>query len=432
MKRLYKNSVIVSSDEKDNPVVLRDCVLCSDGEYIAYIGPQSGAPVCDEEKDMGGSVLMPGLVNVHGHGPMNLLRGAGNGLPLKRWLNEVIFPLEEKMTPDDIYAGELWAAAEMIAGGTTQVAEMYDFPRAAGQALLETGLKGNICRAGLSFSDTEEIPPNRFNECVDFVENWRDSRGRVTADFCVHSEYLTRERIVRDIAKACKQYGAGIHVHISETRSEHEECMVRHGGMTPVEYFNETGLLENRVYAAHCVWVTPGDIRIMSGKNITAVFNPSSNCKLASGFAPVNEIAAAGINLALGTDGCASNNNLNMFEEMHIASLIRKNTGGDPTLCTAAETIRMATVNGARALGRHNTGMLRPGMRADIIAVSLEAPHMYPADDILDLLVYSAQAGDVIMTAVDGDILYERGEYTTIDINIARRLFADAVSRIHA
>lgn len=432
MKKLYKNCIIVSSDENDVPVVIRGSVLCTDGAYISYIGPEDKAPACDETKDMKGSVLMPGLVNAHGHGPMNLLRGAGGGLPLQSWLNDVIYPLEDKMTPDDIYAGELWAAAEMIAGGTTLVAEMYDFPRDAGRALIESGMKANICRAGLSFSDTEEIPPNRFNECVDLVENWRDPRGRVTADFCIHSEYLTREKFVRDIAAACRQYGAGVHVHISETKTEHEECRARHGGLTPVQYFNETGLLENRVYGAHCVWVTPEDIEILSGKNFTAVFNPSSNCKLASGFAPVNEMAAAGINIALGTDGCASNNNLNMFEEMHLASLLRKNLGGDPTLCGAAEALKSATVSGARALGRNDTGMLKTGMRADFAAVSLDAPHMYPADDILDLLVYSAQASDVVMTVADGEILYENGEFLTIDIDRARKLMSESIKKIHS
>ena len=430
MKRIYTNCTIISSDKNDDPVVLNDSVLCTDGKYISYIGPLSDAPECDEIRDMGGAVLMPGLVNAHGHGPMTLLRGVGPGLSLQKWLYDTVIPMEDRMTPDDIYAGELWASAEMIAGGTTLVAEMYDFPGAAGAALSESGMKANICRVGISFSDDSEIPAGRFKECVDFAENWNDPRGRVIAEFALHSEYMTRERIVRDIAEASRHYGKGIHLHLSETRAEHEECMARHGGWTPARYFLETGVFDSRVYAAHCVWVTPEDIEILADRGVTAVFNPTSNCKLASGFAPMNEMAEAGVNIALGTDGCASNNNLNMFEEMHISSLIRKNTGADPTLCTASETIRSATVNGARALGRNDTGMLRVGMCADMIAVSLDAPHMYPAGDILDLIVYSAQASDVVLTVVDGEILYDHGIFTSIDMDRAKMIFTSSMKRI--
>ena len=419
MRRLLKNCAVLATDGQGNFNLIKDGCLGINDTVIDYVGTGISGEGYDEIKDMKGAVLMPGLVNAHGHGPMTLLRGAGSGLSLQDWLNNVIFPVEDKMKPEDIAAGEKWAVIEMLRGGTTLVSEMYDFPWASGEVLKESGMKANICRVGLSFSEDTEIPPNRFNECVDLVKNWEDSSDRVKAEFCIHSEYLTNEKFVRRIAEINSQLHANINVHVSETKKEHEECKQRHNGLTPIRYLNSCGILDENTYAAHCVWVDDGDIDIMLDKKVSPVFNPSSNCKLASGFSPVTKMLAKGINVAIGTDGVASNNNLNMFEELHIASLITKCTALDPTLTPASQVLKMATVNGARALNRHDTGEIRVGKKADITAVSLDAPHMYPAFDIMNLLVYSAQASDVVMTMVDGKILYDNGVYTTIDVEKA-------------
>lgn len=430
MKRLLKNAAVLSTDEHGDFKVIKNGSLGINGDLIDYIGNCPQESEYDEVRDMKGAILMPGLVNAHGHGPMTLLRGAGSGLALQDWLNNAIFPIEDKMKPEDIAAGERWAVAEMLRSGTTLVSEMYDFPYASAGVLKDSGIKANVCRVGLSFSDTAEIPPRRFDECVEFVENWNDETGRVQADFCIHSEYLTNEGFVRRIAEANAGLHKTVNVHVSETRKEHEECKERHNGLTPIQYLERCGILEERTYAAHCVWVTDEDLEIMAAKNTTVVHNPSSNCKLASGFARIPVMLDRGVNVAIGTDGVASNNNLNMFEELHLAALISKCTVLDPTVTPAETILKMATVNGARALGRYDTGELKTGKKADIIAISMDAPHMYPAFDIPNLLVYSAQGSDVIMTMVDGNILYDNGIYTTVDVEMAKREMELAIGRL--
>ena len=366
-------------------------------------------------------LVMPGLVNCHGHTPMTLVRGFGGGLPLQRWLEEAIFPIEAKMTPEDIRAGMVWGAMEMLAGGTTAVADMYDFPAAGGAALREIGMKARVCRVGLSFVE------GRLQDCIDFTRTWRNDR--VAADFCLHSEYLTDEAFCRGIAAANRELRRPVHVHVSETRKEHEECLARHG-RTPIAYLADMGIFDHGAYAAHCVHCTDDDFRIMREKNVTLVHNPSSNMKLGSGFARVPAARAAGVNVALGTDGCASNDNLDMFEEMHLASLIHKGLAGDPTVLPAWDVIDMATVNGARALGLSDTGELKVGHAADLCVVDMRRPHLTPALDLPNLIVHSMHASDVVMTLVDGEVLYDRGQFMTLNAGRAEFDFKCAVRRL--
>lgn len=426
-----KNGIILATGENRDFRVLEGSCIVINGKIIEYIGPEEDAPYADEVKDMRNRILMPGLVNAHGHGPMTLLRGVGGGLALQEWLETAIFPIEDKLTPEDIAVGERWAIMEMLASGTTCVSDMYDFPWKTWEVMKESGIKGNVCRVGLSFSDTEEIPPNRFNECVSLVRDYKDEDDRVFSEFCLHSEYLTKEAFVRKIAEINSELHANVNVHVSETRREHEECKARHNGLTPIQYLEKCGILDENTYAAHCVWVEDGDLEIMKEKKVSAVFNPSSNCKLASGFASIDKMLTKGVNVALGTDGCASNDNLNMFEEMHLGSMIIKNIKSDATKLNSEQMLKLATVNGARAMGRTDTGELKVGKRADIIAVSLDKPHMYPAFNIPNLLVYSAQGSDVVMTMVDGNILYENGEYKTIDAEKARFEMKKCIDRIY-
>ena len=221
-----------------------------------------------------------------------------------------------------------------------------------------------------------------------------------------------------------------VHIHVSETEKEHNECMERHG-VTPVQYFEQMGIMDNPAYFAHCVWCTDKDLRIMAKKGATLVHNPSSNLKLGSGFARIPEALIAGVNVALGTDGVASNNNLNMFEEMHLASLLHKGKYQNPTLLTDTQVLDMATINGAKALGRPDTGCLKTGNKADIIAVNIDAPHMVPALDLTALLVSSVQAADVCMTMVDGRILYKDGKFLTIDAKKAKEDLMRSVERLN-
>ena len=354
------------------------------------------------------ALVLPGLVNCHGHTAMTLTRGLGGGLPLQRWLEEAIFPVEAKMTPQDVRAGAVWGIVEMLAGGTTSVVDMYDFPAETEAALQASGMKGNVCRVGLSFV------PGRLDDCIAFT------RAHPKAHVCVHSEYLTDESFCRALAAANNaELKRPLHVHVSETEKEHSECLVRHG-KTPIAYLAGTGLLDQGGFAAHCVYCTDDDFRIMAEKGVVLVHNPTSNMKLGSGFARIPRALELGVKVALGTDGCASNDNLDMFEEMHLASLVHKGLAKDPTVLSAWDVIAMATFGNE----------IRVGAPADLCVVDMDRPHLTPCLDIPNLVVHSMHASDVVRTIVDGRVLYDRGRYLTIDVEKARSEFLAAVRRI--
>ena len=379
-----------------------------DGEAISAVNLKDRTSEHSEHSNIS-HLVMPGFINCHGHTAMTLVRGLGSGLPLQRWLEEAIFPVEAKMKPEDVRAGNVWGIMEMLAGGTTCVADMYDFPGEMGVALLEAGMKGRICRVGLNFVE------GRLGECVEFTRQWNVASGRdaacplVVSDLCIHSEYLTDEAFCRGLAEANKELKRPLHVHVSETEKEHRECIERHG-KTPIAYLASTGILDHGGYAAHCVWCTDEDFRIMAEKGVSLIHNPTSNMKLGSGFARVRRAMELGVNVALGTDGCASNDNLDMFEEMHIASLIHKGLAKDPTVLSAWDVIDMATVNGAKALGMDDTGEIAVGKKADLCVVDLDKTHLTPCLDIPNLIVNSMHASDVVMTVVDGRVVYEKSK----------------------
>ena len=348
-------------------------------------------------------LVLPGLVNCHCHAPMTLLRGVGGGLPLKRWLEEAIFPLEAKLTDEDVHAGALWGAMEMLAGGTTTVADMYEWNYQ--HAFLEAGMRARVTTVGRLGA------PGRLAECIERTRSWNErmrgeARGDVYMDICVHSEYLTDEHFCRELAAANMELGRRLHVHVSETRREHEECVARHG-KTPIAYLADTGLLDRGGYAAHCVWCTDDDFRIMAERDVSLVHNPTSNMKLGSGFARIVRAMELGVNVALGTDGTASNDNLDMFEEMHLASLIHKGIANDPTVLSPWDVVEMATKNGAKALGRGDIGEIAVGRKADFCIVDLDRPHLLPAHDLANLVVHSMHSGDVVQTVVGGRTVYD-------------------------
>ena len=377
-------------------------------------------------------LVMPGLINCHGHTAMTLVRGLGSGLPLQRWLEEAIFPVEAKMTPEDVRAGAAWGVMEMLAGGTTSVADMYDFPGDCARAFEAGGMKARVCRVGLNFI------PGRLEECIEFTKSFNVSRLRsnVLADLCIHSEYLTDEAFCRGLAEANKELKRPLHFHVSETEREHNECLARHG-KTPIAYLGETGILDHGGYAAHCVWCTDDDFRIMAEKGVSLIHNPTSNMKLGSGFARIARAMELGVNVALGTDGCASNDNLDMFEEMHICSIIHKGLAKDPTVLSAWDVIDMATKNGAKALGMDDTGEIAVGKKADLCVVDLDRFHLTPCLDIPNLIVNSMHASDVAMTIIDGSCVYDRDDSdgmfdTDVDFKPAKAkaAFLAAVKRI--
>lgn len=415
MKFLFENADILVRD-RDKFSVLEDGYLAVDGERISYIGSEKPQEDFDVIKDMSRRILMPGLINCHNHSPMVLLRGVGSDLPLQQWLFDTVFPIEDRLTAEEIGAGSRLALLEMIAGGTVSFSDMYFEPETTIEAVAQSGLKANITRPVQSF-DPDETPDQsyRMKEALELYNKYNNSfDGRVLIDFCIHAEYTCTERIAKAFIDEVNGRKGNLHIHLSETKKEHDECIAKYG-KTPTEWFNGLGGFDSSAFAAHCVWLQEKDMEIFRRKNVSVIHNPTSNMKLASGFAPVQKMLDKGINVALGTDGASSNNNLNMFEEMHMAAVVHNGYDLDATVMNADTVLTMATVNGAKVQRRADCGELKVGNKADIIAVSLDKPHMRPALDKKALLTYSAQDSDVVMTMVDGKILYENGEYKTLD-----------------
>ena len=245
----------------------------------------------------------------------------------------------------------------------------------------------------------------------------------------IHSEYLMDVNVLERCGQLIHDYNMEVHTHISETASEHQESIGRHG-LTPIAFFDKMGILDTGAVCAHCVWVTDEDLDIMAKKGATIAHNPTSNLKLGSGIAPVAKALSKGVNVGIGTDGTASNNNLNMFEEMHLASILQQGNNHDPLAVSAQQSFDMATINGYKALHREDCGELAVGKKADIVALDMDKPHLLPDADTLALLVYSAQASDVCMTMVDGRILYENGEYLSIDAEKCRAEYLAAAKKL--
>ncbi len=415
MKTLFKNADILLF-ENGIYSVIKNAYLAVDGDIISYIGKDLPDGEFDTTKDMTGKLLMSGLYNCHNHCPMVLLRGVGSDLPLNEWLFNKVFPIEDKLTADEIYAGTNLALLEMLAGGTVSFSDMYFEPQVTAKAVAESGMKANLTRPVQSFDPNEEAKDSfRIAQSLELYDEWNNAAdGRILIDFSIHAEYTCTEKIARAYSEECNKRGGLMHIHLSETVKEHNECKEKYG-KTPTQWFNDLGSFDSRAFAAHCVTLEDSDMEILLSKGVNVVHNPSSNMKLGSGFARVQKMLDMGINVALGTDGAASNNNLDMVEEMHLASIIHNGYSQDATVMNADTVIKMATQNGARLQGRDNCGDLKVGNKADIIAISLDKPHLRPIIDEKALITYSAQGSDVCMTMVDGKILYENGEYTTLD-----------------
>ena len=415
MRRLLKGADILVW-ENDAFVCLKNGYLGIDGDRIDYLGTEAPREAYDETKDMTGKLLLPGLVNGHTHTGMSLLRGLGSDLPLQKWLFDTIFPVEDRLTDEDFRIGMELSMLEMIASGTTSFTDMYMGAGYTARAVLDSGMKANLCRPLQSFDpDEDPMTCRRMREMLALYDQWNGAGdGRIVVDFSIHAEYTCTENMVRAAAEEAQKRGAGIHIHLSETGLEQQNCIEKYG-LTPAQWFDKLGAFVGRAYAAHCVWLTREDRALLKKRGVVPIHCPESNLKLGSGVADVPAMVQEGLTVALGTDGAASNNNLNMLEEMHLAALLHKGVHHDPTLLPLGEVLKMATVNGARLQDRTDTGVLAVGKKADVIAIDMDRPHLIPCLDPLSNLIFSAQAADVSMTMADGQILYENGDFLTLD-----------------
>lgn len=362
---------------------------------------------------------MTGFVNSHAHSPMTLMRGYGENLALQDWLGSKIFPFEAKLRDEDVYNGTLLAMAESIRFGIVSTTDMYYFSEAMIKAIIESGTKNNISRSITNFTGADLWSLEGALEMKSIFEKYNGAEhGRIRVDMSLHAEYTSDPATARALAEYTKEIGANMHVHVSETKFEHDACKEKYG-LTPTQYFAAQGLFDTRTTAAHCVWLEGEDFDIIKEKGVTVASNPVSNLKLASGVCNVPELLKRGINVAIGTDSVASNNSLNFIEEIKTFALASKMYYKDPTSVTPLEALRAATLGGAIGQGREDCGKLAVGCKADLIVLDTDQPHMKPVHNILNNIVYSASGSDVILTMVDGRVLYKDGDYKTIDIERA-------------
>ncbi len=414
MSTLFQNVIAVTMD--GSRTVLQNAYVAVEGTQISYVGTEKPQGNFEQTIDCTGKVMMPGFVNAHTHIPMTAMRGYGGGCDLHTWLREYIFPTEAKWDDRAIRACTALGLAEMIASGVTSIADMYMNNDAIIQEVLAAGQSANICCGGTQFTD--DFDPATHHDCIvqqELTEKWHGHNdGQILIDASVHGEYTSHPALWEWMARYACDHNLGMHVHLSETKSEHEECMARHG-MTPAAVFEKYGLFDGRAIAAHCVWTTPEDWAILQKHGVSAIHNPMSNLKLGSGIAPVSAMGKAGVNVALGTDGVSSNNATDLFADMKLCAILACGSTHDPLAMTAWEALEVATVNGARALGR-NTGRIAPGYVADLILVDFQKPNLIPCHDVAENLVYAAHGADVCMNMARGKLIYKDGQWLSIDM----------------
>ncbi|MDR1650310.1 MAG: amidohydrolase [Synergistaceae bacterium] len=405
---VIKNVLIWDSSRRD--AQYGDIVIGESGLISAVTPPGAGRG--DVVYNGGGRCLaLPGLVNAHTHVSMTLLRGIGEELPLMEWLHKKIFPAEEKLTACNIRSGADLAMLEMISGGVTCFCDMYYFMDEVAASLVESGMRGALCR-GLTGDDDQKISEN-----LALAEKYDGFEGRVAVQLGPHAPYTVPRDAVRKIADIAREKNLGVHFHWLETKSELDTMRDRYK-TEPAEYLESTGLLEVReLILAHSVWFPEEQISCAARDNVTVVHNPKSNLKLGSGFAPVRGFLSAGVRVALGTDGAASNNRLDIWDEMRTAALMHKGYHMDPTATGAKDVLRMATVGGARGAGFKNTGLLQPDFTADIIIVDTDNPRYVGLDEtnVPEFAVYAGSSRDVRASMVAGRMLYKDGEFLTLD-----------------
>ncbi|MCL2356375.1 MAG: amidohydrolase family protein [Defluviitaleaceae bacterium] len=363
-------------------------------------------------------VLMPGLYNCHTHAGMTLFRGFANDRALEDWLFNHLIPAEAKLTPALVRVGTQLAMAEMLASGTVAFSDMYCHMDEVARAADEAGMLANISNGVVAFGDDFIFENcNEYKQTLRALEAGYDKKdGRIKIEASIHGCYTSQSPTWECAVEFAQKNNMRMHVHLSETKTEHDGCVEKYGA-TPAQMFAKHGVFDVPTVAAHGVWATDDDIEILREKGVTVAHNPLSNLKLASGLAPVAKFMQAGVNVALGTDGMASNNSHDLFEEMKMASLLQKYAAGDPTILSARDTLKTATVNGAKAQGREaESGQIKEGFDADVILLDFNTPRQTMCYDPLLNLAYSASGRDVEMTIVRGRALYEKGEFTTLDV----------------
>lgn len=409
---LFENIHILQPDG----TILKNAYLQTKDKDIVYIGstpPKQKDPLSFDGTN---KLLRPGYINTHCHVPMTLLRSHGSDLPLARWLHEAIFPIEAKMTAQQCYDGALLGIAELLRCGVTSFTDMYLFGHACCEAVIDTGIKANISLGITCFDDTPFSLLPFVQETKEILQQYHNvNNGQLKIDAGLHGEYTSNPKTVASLAEFALENKLNIHLHLSETQEETQACIQRHG-KTPTVYFHDLGIFHSPTTAAHCVFLDDNDREILAKNHVNVAHCPISNLKLGSGIADISKLLAQSINVTIGTDGTASNDNLNFMEDIKLAALLQKGFHRNPALLPVTEILKMATQNGAAAQNRHNTGKIEVGYRGDFAIVTLDSINLLSAAHIPSALIYASQPSDVMMTVVDGKILYHNGTFPTIDI----------------
>lgn len=380
---------------------------------ITYVGKDMPENMQDAEiVDGKGKLATAGMVNTHGHVSMTLLRSYADDMELMDWLQNKIWPIEDKMNAQDIYWGAMLGIAEMLKGGTTCFADMYAFMENVARACAETGIRANLCRGLIGVAPDKDV---KLAENNVLAANWQGyDNGRIRISYGPHAPYTCPVDYLEKVIKAAADHEAEIQMHLCETKFEVDTCMKEHG-LTPIQLMDKLGMFDLGTIAAHCVHLTDNDMEIMAAKKVRVAHNPQSNLKLASGIALVAQMLEKGICVGIGTDGASSNNNLDMLEECRAAAMLHKATNFDPLAVPAQKAWEMATVDGAKTLGFDNLGLLEAGQLADIVLWDMHKPYWYPRNNKLSLLVYAASANDADTVIVAGKKVVAGGKLLTFD-----------------
>ena len=400
MIRFYNGRVLSFT----NGTEITNDEVWTDGGSICYVGPQKAAmPQFEREIDLKGDLLLPGFKNAHTHSAMTFLRSMADDMPLDRWLNEQVFPREAKLSPDMLYVMTKLAIMEYLSSGITSSFDMYFHNDAYVKANVDAGFRTVICGALNNF-DRDITALEReylhFNNCHELI-SYR---------LGFHAEYTTSLERMEYVASLTHKYKAPMFVHSSETKGEVQGCIERHG-VTPTVLFDRLGMYDHGGGGFHCIYMSEEDIDIFRRRKLCAVLNPASNLKLASGIAPVTRFLSEGIDLAIGTDGAASNNALDFFREMYLVTALAKYREADASVCDANRVLEMACVGGAKAMGLTDCDCIATGKKADMTVINLHRPNMHPLNNISKNIVYAGSKENVRLTMVNGKVLYENGEF---------------------
>ncbi len=428
---LFKNISLID----ENLDIQNNMFVGVKGDKIEYIGTEKPQENYGEEYDGNGKILSSGFVNLHTHSPMTLLRGYAENLPLDRWLNEKVFPFEDRLNCDRAYYGTMLSIAEMLSSGTTSFSDMYFFGDGVMRAVIDSKAKMNFGRSIVSFVDEDITQNDRFQEGVYLTEKYHNTQNeKIKIDLSLHAEYTNRLSIIEQFGEYVKNHNQMVHIHLSETRDEHENCKAKYG-KTPAQLFYDAGVMDKPTIFAHCVWVEDSDLDLFLEKRATVAHCPASNLKLGSGVCDTYKMHQKGVNIGIGTDSAASNNGLDIMREMYLAALLPKGANNKADIVTPQDIYKMATVNGYKAQGRNDCGAIKVGNKADLIVLQMTTPNMYPDFDVLNNIIYSANKSNVVLTMVDGEVLYKNGEFTTIDVERmgyeVSRLVREVVSEVN-